>query len=117
MTTATFPRWIRFVAPLAALWYTFGLSQAVIGFLADAASAPLLIWLAYAGACAAGIVGAAALRFQPSRAFPAFAVSLFTAITYFGWLFAFGSVSDEDYGIGMMVIGVTLFLTLLSRRF
>ena len=117
MTTASFPRWTRSVAPLAALWYTFGLSQAIIGFVADAAAAPLPIWLAYAVACAAGIVGAAALWFQPSRAFPAFAVSLVAAITYFGWLFAFGAVSGEDYGIGMMVIGVTLLLTLLSRRF
>jgi len=68
MTTATFPRWTFFIAPIAALWYAFGLSQAVIGFLADAAAAPLVIWVAYAVACVAGMVGSAVLFFTPSRA-------------------------------------------------
>lgn len=43
MTTATFPLWTRIAAPVAALWYAFGLSQAVIGYLADATAAPVLI--------------------------------------------------------------------------
>lgn len=116
MTTAVFPRWTRIVAPIAALWYAFGLSQAVLGYLTNAASAPLLIWAAYALACAAGIIGAAALWFQPQSSARAFVLSLISAVIYFGWLFSFGAASGEDYGIGAMVIGVTFALTLASRR-
>lgn len=116
MTTATFPRWTLYIAPLAALWYGFGLSQAVIGFMADAAAAPLAIWVSYGVACLAGIVGSAALFFRPGRAWAAFAVSLAAAAIYFGWLFAFGAPAGEDYGIGAMVMAITLILMLVSRR-
>lgn len=117
MTTATFPRWTRIVAPMAALWYAFGLSQAIIGYLADATSVPLLVWTAYAVACIAGLIGSVALWFQPKKSFGAFVISLIAAIIYFGWLFGFGTATGEDYGIGATVIGVTLVLTLISRRF
>jgi len=117
MTTATFPRWTLIIAPVAALWYAFGLSQAVIGFMADAAAAPMAIWAAYALACIAGMVGSAALFFTPSRASAAFAASLAAAVIYFGWLFAYGTPSGEDYGVGTMVMAVTLILMLVARRF
>jgi hypothetical protein len=117
MTTATFPRWTSIIAPVAALWYAFGLSQAVVGFLAGAAAAPMVIWAAYALACIAGMVGSAALFFTPSRASAAFAVSLVAAVIYFGWLFAFGTPAGEDYGVGAMVMTVNLILMLVTRRF
>lgn len=109
--------WTRIVAPIAGLWYAFGLSQAVMGYLADAAAAPMLIWVAYAVACGAGIVGAAALFFNPAKASAAFAVSLVAAVIYFGWLYTFGTPAGEDYGIGAMVMGITLILMLVTRRF
>ncbi len=116
MTTATFPRWTLYIAPLAALWYGFGLSQAVIGYMADASAAPLAIWASYAVACLAGVVGSAALFFRPARAATAFAVSLAAAVIYFGWVFMFGSPASEDYGIGAMVMAITFILMMVSRR-
>ena len=114
--TLTFPRWTRIAAPVAALWYAFGLSQAVIGYIADAASAPLLIWGAYGLACVAGLVGSGALFFQPAKASMAFAVSFVSAAAYFGWVFVFGTPAGEDYGIGAVVLAVTLALWMASRR-
>ena len=116
MTTTTFPRWTRIAAPIGAIWYAFGLSQAIMGYVADPAAAPILIWFAYALACVAGIVGSAALYFAPARAFAAFLLSLISAAVFYVWLFGFGAPLPEDYGIGAMVIGVTLALTLLTRR-
>lgn len=117
MTTATFPGWTRIAAPLAALWYAFGLSQAIMAFTSDAAAAPLLIWVAYFAACGAGMIASAALFFAPARAFTIFAISLVSAVVFYIWLFGFGAPLPEDYGIGVMVMGVTLALTLLTRRF
>lgn len=117
MTTASFPRWTQIAAPIAALWYAFGLSQAIAGYMSDAAAAPVFVWIAYFLACIAGLIGAAALFFVPTRAFAVFAVSLVSAAVYYIWLFGFGAPLAEDYGIGAMVIGVTLMLTVLSRRF
>lgn len=114
--TTTLPRWPRIVAPLAAIWYAFGLFQAVSAYVADAASAPVAIWIAYAAACVAGIIGSAALFFAPAPAPLAFAISLVAAALYFGWLFVFGAPLGEDYGIGAMVIAVTLVLLMASRR-
>ena len=116
MTTATFPRWTRIVAPVAALWYAFDLAQCFIGYMGDAAAAPLTIWAAYALACVAGLIGSAALAFAPARAPLSFGVSLLMAATYFGWVFAFGTPAAQEYGIGAMVIGVTLILMLVARR-
>ena len=117
MTTAAIPNWTRIVAPIAALWYAFGLSQAIMAFTADTAAAPMVIWVAYFLACGAGIVASAALFFSSARAFTIFAISLVSAVVFYIWLFGFGAPLPEDYGIGAMVLGVTLTLTLLSRRF
>lgn len=116
MTTATYPRWPRITAPFAALWYAFGLSQCIIAYLAMFDAAPLAIWIAYAAACVLGILAAAALFFTPARAAMFFALSLISALIYYAWLFTLGAPAGEDYGIGAMVIGVTLILTLASRR-
>ena len=117
MTIATFPRWTRIVAPIASIWYAFGLSQAIIGYMTDPSMAPMAIWAAYFIACIAGIVGSAALFFSPHKAFPIFALSLLSAVVFYIWLFGFGAPNPEDYGIGAMVMGVTLVLTMLTRRF
>jgi hypothetical protein len=68
-------------------------------------------------ACGAGIVGSAALFFNPAKASFAFAISLVSAVIYFGWVYAFGAPAGEDYGIGAMVMGVTLILMMVTRRF
>lgn len=116
MTLSQTPLWARIVAPLASIWYAFGLSQAVMAYMADASAAPMLIWLAYGLACVAGLVGSVALFFASSRAQLAFGVSLVSAIVYFGWLFGFGTPAGEDYGIGAMVIAVTAILWFVSKR-
>lgn len=116
MTTTVFPHWTRIVPPAAGLWYAFGLSQCILAVAADANAAPMAIWLIYALACVAGILGSAALAFAPAQASKAFAVSLLAAGTYFGWLFAFGQPRPEEYGIGAVVLLVTLVLLITSRR-
>ncbi|WP_415919926.1 hypothetical protein [Tateyamaria sp. SN6-1] len=116
MTTRTLTRLPRIAAPVAALWYAFGLSQAIAGYVADAAAAPLVIWIVYAVACSAGLVGAAALAFAPARAAAAFATSLVAAAIYFSWLFTFGTPTGEDYGVGAAVMTVTLILLWAARR-
>ena len=116
MTTATLPRWPRLAAPLAGLWYAFGLSQCIMAFMADASVAPALIWLAYAAACTFGLFGAVALAFAPARAALLFVISLVSALVFYGWLFGLGSPLPQDYGIGAAVLIVTTLLLLLSRR-
>ncbi|WBU61549.1 hypothetical protein [Paracoccus albus] len=93
------------------------MSQAANQYLADAASAPTAIWIAYAAACIAGLLGATMLYFNPAGASLAFGLSLVFAVIYFGWTFTTGAVTGEEYGIGAMVMGVTLILMLVSRRF
>lgn len=116
MTTASMPRWPRLCAPVAAIWYAFGLSQCILGFLAMSDAAPMVIWIAYASACLLGIVGSAALFFTPTRAAMLFAISLVAALIYYVWLFTLGVPAGEDYAVAGMVIGVTLVLTLAARR-
>ncbi|MEL7099023.1 MAG: hypothetical protein AAGM84_09365 [Pseudomonadota bacterium] len=116
MTTATStPRWTRIVAPIAGIWYAFGLSQMIAGYAADAAAFPGLIWAAYAAACGLGIVAAAALAFAPARAFALFAASLVCAVTFFGYSFAFTAPTGEEIGIGSVVMLITAGLGLMSR--
>lgn len=116
MTLTQTPLWARIVAPVASIWYAFGLSQAAMAFAADATAAPMLIWLAYGLACVAGLVGSVALFFGAARAPLVFGISLLSAVIYFGWLFTLGAPAGEDYGIGAMVVAVTAILCVASRR-
>ena len=116
MTTTTLPRWPRLTAPVAAIWYAFGLSQCILAYLALANAAPILIWVAYAGACLLGIAGAIALAFAPSRAATLFGASFVAVMTYYAWLYTLGAPTAEDYGISLVVVAVTTALFWLSRR-
>ena len=116
MTTTTLPRWPRLTAPVAAIWYAFGLSQCILAYLAIANAAPILIWVAYAGACLLGIAGSIALAFAPSRAATLFGASFVSVLIYYAWFYTFGAPTAEDYGIGLVVVAVTTALFWLSRR-
>lgn len=87
MKTSSFPRWTQHIAPIAAPWYAFGLSQAIIRYASDPAAVPILTWAAYFFACIAGLIVAAAFFFVPDRAFTVFSVSVVSATVYYIWLF------------------------------
>jgi len=88
----------------------------IVGFLADPAAVPALIWIAYAAACALGMAGSAAMTFAPTRAAPIFAASLASAVAFFGYTFAFKAPAGEEIIIGCVVMLITASLMLLSRR-
>ncbi|MEO0936758.1 MAG: hypothetical protein AAFY38_01240 [Pseudomonadota bacterium] len=113
---ATTPRWTKLIAPVAGLWYAFGFSQMIVGYLADPSAVPALIWIAYAAACLLGMAGSAALVFAPMRASGIFAASLVSAIAFFGYTFSFTAPTGEEIGIGSVVMLITAGLMLLSRR-
>lgn len=113
---ATMPRWMKLTAPALGLWYAFGLSQMISGYLADPSAVPALIWLAYAAACLLGMAGSAALVFAPKRATGIFAASLASAIAFFGYTFSLTAPTGEEIGIGTVVMLITAGLMLLSRR-
>lgn len=116
MTSISFSNGTRLVPSIAGLWYAFGLAQCILAVAANAGSAPMAIWLIYALACVAGILGSAALAFAPAQAPRAFGLSALAAGTYFGWLFTMGQPQPEEYVIGAVVLLITLGLFAYSRR-
>lgn len=105
----------KIMPPLAALWYAFGFSQMAMAYVANAAAAPAVIWLAYALATLGGLAGAV-LLWTRRYAFPVFAASLASALIYYAWLFSVGPATSQDYPIAAMVLVVTSLLTMYSRR-
>ncbi len=131
------PAWIKLAAGLGALWYAFGLLQFWLAFSVDTAAAvaadhmtaahaaaidgtPFLIWVAFALASFAGLVGAFALFGPVARAKMAFSISLVSALVYYAWVYGLsGTGSDrpaEETIIAAVVLAVTAGFTLLSTR-
>jgi len=129
--------WLKIVAAIGVAWYAFGLMQFWLGFSMDISAAvetgaisaahgaaiagtPLAVWLAFALASAAGMVGAALLFVRSGKARLAFAVSLGAAAIYYGWVYGVsGTGTDrpfEELIIAGVVGIVTLAYYLLSRR-
>lgn len=131
------PAWIKLAAGLGVLWYAFGLLQFWLAFSTDTAAAvtggqmtaghaaaidgtPLLVWVAFALASFAGLVGAFALFGSAARAKIAFGISLVSALVYYVWVYGLsGTGSDrpaEESMIAAVVIGITAGFAALSHR-
>ena len=131
------PIWLKVAAVFGVVWYAFGLLQFWLGFSMDInaaveigaisaahgaaiATTPGLIWLTFAIASLAGLIGSILLFARSARAKTAFAVSLLSAAIYYAWIYGLsGSGADrpsEEGVIACVVGGVTLAFLLLSRR-
>jgi len=129
------PIWVKTISILGIIWYAFGLLQFWLAYSMDTtaaattgtitpalASTPTLIWLTFALASGAGLLGTACLLLGSRRATLMFALSAISAILYYLWVYALsGSGADrpnEELPIAAVVIAVTLaFLYLSKRRF
>ncbi|MBB3993358.1 hypothetical protein GGR95_000986 [Sulfitobacter undariae] len=131
------PIWLKAISILGIIWYAFGLLQFWLAYSMDttaAASAgtittahaaaiagtPALVWLTFAVASGAGLLGAAALFIGSGRAKLLFAISAISALVYYIWLYAIsGTGADrpsEELPIAVVVVVVTLGFLFLNKR-
>lgn len=131
------PTWLRVVAAIGVVWYAFGLIQFWLGYSMDTQQAiaagaisvehgaaidgtPLAIWIAFAIASAAGLIGSVWLFFGTATAKQAFILSLAAAALYYTWVYALsGTGADrpsEELIIASVVGAVTLAFYIVSRR-
>lgn len=144
MNTPTFkaekhstPLWLKIVAGIGVIWYAFGLMQFWLGYSLDINAAiasgaitaahgaaisetPALIWLSFAIASGAGLIGAALLFGASTLSKTAFAISLASAVIYYAWVYGLsGTGADrpsEEIIIAVVVVTVTAGYLILSRR-
>lgn len=130
-------KWLRPIAALGVVWYGFGLLQMGLAVTRDTGAAvaagimsqehaaavaatPAVIWLAFALASGAGLVGAA-LLFMRRPAFAAFALSLASALLYYIWVYGLSGTASvlprEELVIGVVVVVVTAGFAALSYRY
>ena len=131
------PIWLKAAAALGVVWYAFGLLQMCLGFTLDTASAvelgaitsdhreaidatPMIIWLSFALASGAGLVGAVLLFAGSRNAFKIFTLSLASAAVYYIWVYGLSGTGSarpsEEAGIAVFVVAVTLGFTWLATR-
>jgi len=136
-TTKT-PNWLRIAALVGIVWYAFGLMQFWLGYSMDTAAAvaagaltpahaaaidatPLVVWISFALASGAGLVGSVLLLRGAPLAMRVFAVSLAAAAAYYLWVYAISGNGAarpaEEMIIAAVVLAVTAGFVALSRRF
>ena len=129
-------RWAVALGLLGAVWYGFGLVQMGLGVTLDTEAAvaagamtaehavavdgtPALIWLAFALASGAGLVGAVLLVLG-KPAYGMFCSSLSAAVVYYLWVYGLSGTGVarpvEEAVIGAVVITVTMAFTVFARR-
>ena len=129
-------RWAVALGLLGAVWYGFGLVQMGLGVTLDTKAAvaagamtaehatavdgtPALIWLAFALASGAGLVGAVLLVLG-KPAYGVFCTSLSAAAVYYLWVYGLSGTGAarpvEEAIIGSVVVTVTLGFTVFARR-
>lgn len=134
--TETNPLWLRAVASLGAVWYAFGFMQFVMAVTTDPAAAaagqitqahaaaiastPALIWVAFAIASGAGLVGAVMLFMRHPATAIVFAVSLASAAIYYLWVYGLSGTGGDRPGEELIISGVVVAITtgflLLSKK-
>ena len=129
-------RWAVALSLLGAVWYGFGLVQMGLGVTLDTEAAvaagamtaehagavngtPALIWLVFALASGAGLVGAVLLVLG-KPAYGMFCSSLSAAVVYYLWVYGLSGTGVarpvEEAVIGAVVITVTMAFTVFARR-
>lgn len=135
--TGATPTWVKIVAVVGVVWYAFGLVQCVLAYTMDVAGAveagkitaahgdaisatSMVVWIAFAIASGAGLIGSALLFGRSPAAKTLFLVSLASAAVYYVWTYAIsgtgGDRPTEDAIIGTVVGVVTLIYYLIARR-
>ena len=135
---ATPGKFIRIAALIGAIWYAFGLVQFWSAYSMDPSAAiasgaitpahgsaiaatPFMIWMAFALASAAGLLGSLLLLTGSGKATMTFAVSLISALVYYAWVYGLsGTGADrpqEEIFIAVTVVAVTAIFLGLSRKF
>lgn len=130
-------KFIKISAVVGVVWYAFGLLQFWLGYAMDTGAAikvgaitpehaaaidstPVLVWLSFALASGAGLIGAALLFLGSAQAKPAFLVSLMSATIYYVWVYGLsgtgGARPSEELVIAGFVIMVTIIFNMISRR-
>lgn len=131
------PTWLRLIAVIGVVWYAFGLAQFWFAFSMNTQLAissgeisaahgtaidatPLLIWITFAIASAAGLIGSFYLFLASSNAKQVFALSLASAALYYLWVYVLSGTGagrpSEELVIAGVVGAVTFGFYLLSRR-
>lgn len=137
----TFPTWLKVFSAIGVIWYAFGLMQFFVSYTmvtaGGAAAAaegnitqahaaaidetPFFIWVAFALASAAGLIGSVLLFLGKPAAKITFGLSLLSAAAYYLWVYGLsGTGADrpsEEMIIGLVVVAVTSLFFALSRRF
>ena len=128
---------LKIAAAVGAIWYAFGLLQFSLAYAMNTAVAteqgamtpahaaaidgtPLIIWIAFALASLAGLVGSILLFINAPSARIAFLISLISAVVYYVWIYVIsgtgGARPSEELIIAAVVITVTVAFNVISRR-
>jgi hypothetical protein len=128
---------VKIIAAIGVVWYAFGLLQFWLAYSMDTSQSvaggeitqshaaaidgtPIFIWLAFAIASGAGLLGSAFLFRGASAAKSLFAISLVSAAIYYGWVYVISGTASarpsEELIIAGVVLTVTLGFLVLSRR-
>lgn len=131
------PHWVRIAAVFGVVWYAFGLMQCWNGYSMNTQLAigsgeisaahgaaidatPLLIWVAFAIASVAGLIGAVYLFLGFPGAKQIFALSLAAAVLYYFWVYVLSGTGADRPSVELIIAGivgaVTFAFYLLSRR-
>ena len=130
-------QWLKVVAGIGAIWYAFGLLQFWLAYSLDPNAAveagditaahgaaitttPMVVWLCFAIASAAGLVGSILLFGRSTTTKLAFGISLASAAIYYAWVYVLsGTGADrpsEELIIAAVVGAVTLAFFALSLK-
>lgn len=131
------PLWLKIVALIGVVWYGFGLLQFWLGYSMDTNAAiaagtissahgaaidgtRFFVWLAFAVASGAGLLGSILLFAGTAKSKFVFGLSVLSAAIYYVWVYAIsgtgGDRPSEEIIIAIVVVSVTLGFLFLSRR-
>ncbi|GEM_PF-2645908 len=128
---------IKIAAIIGIVWYAFGLLQFWLAYSLDTSAAvsageittahgaalsgtPALIWLSFAVASLAGLIGSILLALGLATAVMSYGISLIAAVIYYAWVYGLsGTGADrpqEEIYIAIVVVAVTAAFFFISKR-
>ena len=123
------PTWLKMAAAIGVLWYAYGLLQFFLAYSMEPSAAvaagditaahgaailqtPMFVWLCFAIASGAGLLGSFLMFSRSSAAKPAFAISLASATIYYGWIYLVSGTGADRPSEELIIAGVVIFVTL-----
>lgn len=128
-STPSTAMWVKVAAVFGIIWYAFGLFQFWSGYSLDipaavesgaispeygaaVADTPLIVWIGFALASLAGLIGSVQILRRSNSAQLSFIVSLIALAVYFGWNYIVsGTAADRPFA-DLIVTGVVTLVTL-----